>query len=152
MPSVPKLDSKLDYIFGNKPTLRDSDRDLADYASYLAKEWVIPRKVLLIDKAESGLHEHFAINYDLTKFPQHSALYLDNEAMMGSPLLLSRSAISLANCVPFLAMKSSNDPLTIDKKVFMPPRMVDSGSPSLGRLVSETYQIQKTSFVKQPLE
>ena len=83
LPSGVELDSKLNRIFGNDTTTNDSENDLVDYAGFLTEEWEIPKEVLLIGCAESGMHECFVINYHLQQFPRHSVLYLDNESNDG---------------------------------------------------------------------
>ncbi|KGM18702.1 SMI1/KNR4 family protein [Corynebacterium auriscanis] len=87
LPSGMEFDSKLDRIFGNGTTTNGSDNDLVDYAGFLTEEWEIPKGVLLIGCAESGMHECFVINYELREFPPHSVLYLDNESDDGFVLV-----------------------------------------------------------------
>ncbi|WP_312099490.1 SMI1/KNR4 family protein [Corynebacterium dentalis] len=73
-----ELEINVEQIFGNGHS-EDDDNDLADYASFLAEEWEIPTKVLLIGNPGAGMHESYALNYDLEGFPPHSVLYLDND-------------------------------------------------------------------------
>ena len=78
LPDGEELEINVEQIFGNGHS-EDDDNDLADYASFLAEEWEIPTKGLLIGNPGAGMHESFALNYDLEGFPLHSVLYLDND-------------------------------------------------------------------------
>lgn len=78
LPDGDELEINVEQIFGNGHS-EDDDNDLADYASFLAEEWEIPTKVLLIGNPGAGMHESFALNYDLEGFPPLSVLYLDND-------------------------------------------------------------------------
>lgn len=78
-PTGDARETELEQIFGNGITSNDTENDLATYAQFLTDEWEIPDEVLLIGHAESGMHEYFALNYGITKFPKHSVLYFDGE-------------------------------------------------------------------------
>lgn len=66
-------------ILGDGSINSKNDNCLDITGMHLSKEWDIPHEILLIAYSENGLHEYFALNYELTKFPFNSVLYIDQD-------------------------------------------------------------------------
>ncbi|MEJ5928446.1 SMI1/KNR4 family protein [Corynebacterium sp. H128] len=69
----------IDCILGNGHTDSGTNLDLAEYAPFLMDEWDLPNGVLLCAISEDGMHQCFAINYELAEFAPLGVLYIDTD-------------------------------------------------------------------------